>query len=784
MIKILCLDDEAEMVDLLRLILERMGYEILAATRSLEALEILHREPVDILLQDLMRPEIDGWQFFQMLKADPVLYTLPVMVVTAKPRISEAALDIQLAGVDAYVTKPFGPQELLDTFKDVLQQRNLPLSLPHRLFEWYPQVPGLLGGVLSGDNEITPSLWRRLHIVLQTDAVLMLLDALNAEARLVQAGAVLRVQDLHLVDTRVTRRLLAMLDTEPTSHQAAAVQTLAVQTLGALKVREAVEALMALLRSQYESVRHAAACALRDIGDARAVKSMMRTLYTEHVELYVPACQWLGEIAEASAVPALQRVLLQGHASVQHSAVTALVRIGNQEARTALSCALQSDVDIARRTVWALGNIKGVSWVLDMLAQALAEGVPDVRCHAATALGNIGNLSGFLPLCAALQDAHHHNVRAAAARALGDLGLPDAVPYLIEALDDEQEWVSAAAAEALGKIGDTRAIEALIAALSHPDSWTRWQVTRALGQLGEDITHLLSKALTSGSWYTRQALIEVLAELAHKTADSPLLPQIVTALIWALEDRRAAIRRGAVRVLPTLEDPRIVPALLKTLRDEHWWVRRAAVRALHALGDARAVLPLVEVLRINRTEVQMAAARAIGDLGGVDVIDPLVAICIRADAETGFMAAIALTSLAVSDAVIARLDKVYGANPDIRLVIVKALADTRNAEFVPFLIQCLSSDVSQISATAARVLGCIGDVRAVAPLADILHAQETPGDPAWACAYALGQLGDVEGVPVLEAVAHGDARRSQYGWPVADAARRALIWIQWSVSCL
>lgn len=118
--KVLCIEDEPEMIDLIKLILERKGFEVLGAVGGKEGLEVIRREMPDLILLDLMMPEVDGWEVFRQMRADERLKDIPVIVVTAKAQSIDKVLGLHIAKVDDYVTKPFGPQELLRSVNKVL----------------------------------------------------------------------------------------------------------------------------------------------------------------------------------------------------------------------------------------------------------------------------------------------------------------------------------------------------------------------------------------------------------------------------------------------------------------------------------------------------------------------------------------------------------------------------------------------------------------------------------------------------------------------------------------
>ncbi|MCB9099991.1 MAG: response regulator [Anaerolineales bacterium] len=122
--RILCIEDEAEMIDLTRLVLEREGFEVLGAVGGSEGLDIVHREKPDLVLLDLMMPDIDGWEVYRRMKANGDSAQIPVIVVTAKAQSIDKVLGLQVAKVDDYITKPFGPQELLDSINRILNNKN------------------------------------------------------------------------------------------------------------------------------------------------------------------------------------------------------------------------------------------------------------------------------------------------------------------------------------------------------------------------------------------------------------------------------------------------------------------------------------------------------------------------------------------------------------------------------------------------------------------------------------------------------------------------------------
>lgn len=119
---ILCVEDEPEMIDLIRLILGRRGFEVKGATGGMEGLKIIREEHPDLVLLDLMMPDMDGWEVYQQIKADEKTRDIPVIVVTAKAQSIDKVLGLHIAKVDDYIAKPFSPQDLLNSVEKVLQK--------------------------------------------------------------------------------------------------------------------------------------------------------------------------------------------------------------------------------------------------------------------------------------------------------------------------------------------------------------------------------------------------------------------------------------------------------------------------------------------------------------------------------------------------------------------------------------------------------------------------------------------------------------------------------------
>jgi two-component system response regulator VicR len=121
--RILCIDDEKEIIDLIRLILERKGYEVVGAIGGEAGLAKARSWTPDLVLLDLMMPDMDGWEVFHRLRADETLAKVPVVVVTARAQSIDRVLGLHVARVNDYISKPFTPQDLVESVERVLANK-------------------------------------------------------------------------------------------------------------------------------------------------------------------------------------------------------------------------------------------------------------------------------------------------------------------------------------------------------------------------------------------------------------------------------------------------------------------------------------------------------------------------------------------------------------------------------------------------------------------------------------------------------------------------------------
>ncbi|MBN1439753.1 MAG: response regulator [Anaerolineales bacterium] len=128
---ILIVDDDPDTRRLLQLILARAGYEVASAADGRQALQALSDSVPDLLLSDVMMPDLDGFALLKRVRSNPATQTLPVILLTAKTTINDAAEGLGL-GADDYLTKPFQKNDLLARVRAKLDGRPVPAGCSPR----------------------------------------------------------------------------------------------------------------------------------------------------------------------------------------------------------------------------------------------------------------------------------------------------------------------------------------------------------------------------------------------------------------------------------------------------------------------------------------------------------------------------------------------------------------------------------------------------------------------------------------------------------------------------
>ena len=117
--KVLVVDDEPDTLELVKLVLESGGFEAILANNGKEALDQIATVRPDLVLLDIMMPDMDGWDVFRKMKErDP---GIPIAILTAKAQNIDKLLGLHVLKADDYITKPFGKNELISKVKKLIE---------------------------------------------------------------------------------------------------------------------------------------------------------------------------------------------------------------------------------------------------------------------------------------------------------------------------------------------------------------------------------------------------------------------------------------------------------------------------------------------------------------------------------------------------------------------------------------------------------------------------------------------------------------------------------------
>ncbi len=117
--KILVVDDEVNITQILEFSIGAEGYEVITAANGEEAIDKARREQPDLIILDIMMPKIDGYETCRILKANPLTKGIPVVLLTAKGRDIDKRLGYEVGATD-YIVKPFSPNKLVDRIHQLL----------------------------------------------------------------------------------------------------------------------------------------------------------------------------------------------------------------------------------------------------------------------------------------------------------------------------------------------------------------------------------------------------------------------------------------------------------------------------------------------------------------------------------------------------------------------------------------------------------------------------------------------------------------------------------------
>jgi two-component system, OmpR family, response regulator VicR len=124
--KILVIEDDKDIADLVKLVLETENFEVELELNPESAYEKAKSSRPDAIMLDLLMPRMDGWTIFKIIRQDHSFDNVPIAILTAKSQQVDQMVGLHIMNADAYITKPFGKQELIDKTYELIGKRKQP----------------------------------------------------------------------------------------------------------------------------------------------------------------------------------------------------------------------------------------------------------------------------------------------------------------------------------------------------------------------------------------------------------------------------------------------------------------------------------------------------------------------------------------------------------------------------------------------------------------------------------------------------------------------------------
>lgn len=203
-VRILVVDDEPDILELVRYNLTRNNYEMIGVASGEEAFTSVRRSPPDLVVLDLMLPGIDGLEVCRRLKSDARTSTIPVIILSARGEEADVVAGLEI-GADDYLSKPFSPRVLLARIKAVLRRQHVEPDradavITHRDLQIHPgRHEVLLAGALV---QLTLTEFRILHLLARRPGWVFTRNQILEAAQGDDASVTTRAVDVHIVALR------------------------------------------------------------------------------------------------------------------------------------------------------------------------------------------------------------------------------------------------------------------------------------------------------------------------------------------------------------------------------------------------------------------------------------------------------------------------------------------------------------------------------------------------------------------------------------------------------
>jgi DNA-binding NarL/FixJ family response regulator len=179
--RLLLIDDDPNLILLVKDYLEFRGYEVITAENGREALEVLEQDVPDMIICDVMMPEMDGYSLVSAIRSDPKTSWIPVLFLSAKGQSQDRVKGLNI-GADVYMVKPFEPEELVAQVESSLKQASR--LIQHKDAKGGDATPKIQ---VPFDVELTPTELRVVQFVARGMANREIAEELNVSQRTIES---------------------------------------------------------------------------------------------------------------------------------------------------------------------------------------------------------------------------------------------------------------------------------------------------------------------------------------------------------------------------------------------------------------------------------------------------------------------------------------------------------------------------------------------------------------------------------------------------------------------
>ncbi|NQT26470.1 HEAT repeat domain-containing protein [candidate division KSB1 bacterium] len=563
-------------------------------------------------------------------------------------------------------------------------------------------------------------------------------------------------------DTIVSEALIDLLD-----HPAEKVRTQAIQSIGLLKIQSTAAHLVSLLKDPSLEVRRAAAATLGEFQDASVLPYLLSAINEDDKPVRLAAILSIGNIADSSALPELVRLLSDEDSDITAFASESLFHMGRKAVPILIQTLDQGSSRARSRAARILGRLKAPE-AIEPLTNTLGGNNAALASIAKDALSQYGlpaldpvmkamkRLSarkdvlvvlGTIPAATAFDTLIHYlrngtsELRWNAARGLGKTRNSKAVPFLIQALENDQDVVvRIETIIAMGEIGDTRSLSSLERILSTDDTAPRLHAIEAIGKIQSPRTisillpilddsnpEIVLKAIPPLVDHADTRVLKKLVDLcAHPDRRVRKLVQqgiqlhrdrVAPLLVQALGQDDRNVKKETTDLIGRMRVIEAIPRLLSMLDEEDVFILSAVREAILYIGEP-AIRPLIRILNHRNMRIRNQAMDLLGNLKARFAIDPILRIL--EDDAAAVKAAEALGRIGDSSTAPNLRGKLKTYNPALLQKTVEALGLLEDSEAVPLIVPMLHSNNQELRRLAIQALTRIDDLHSINPMLDLL----------------------------------------------------------------